>query len=108
MAAGVQNLIGARVAIVVEPRLLAETLHRALRRPELDVVIYLDHVGPDDAFDAAVVLGSAPEGMRADVVVTLPDGLGEGSITTADGTQTVLLGDLAAVVETLHTLLGLR
>lgn len=93
-----------RIAILVEPRLLAETLLLALRRRDVEVVIELD-VPPGDqrVFDVAVVTDGVPPGTAADVVIRLPraNAGDAGSVTTAEGTEPAALGDLAALLETL-------
>ena len=95
-----------RVAISVQPRLLADTLRRALERPDVDVVV----VGHEDplAVDIAIITGDLPDRVTADVVVRIPDAAqaGKGSITTPSGRESAVLNDLAAVLEALDRFLG--
>ena len=70
-----RRLGGRRVVIVVEPRLLSETLARALERSDADVTIGLDPpIEDDERFDIAIVTGDVPPDLHADVVVRVPDG----------------------------------
>jgi hypothetical protein len=94
-----------RVIIAVQPRLLADTLARALGLDDVDVVIGLEPATPGEAdFDLAVVMGDLPPGVHADIVIQLPsdEGSAAGSVTTSEGTQPALFADLAAVLETLN------
>ena len=99
-----------RVVIAVEPRLLADTLVRALERPDVHIVVTLDPA-PDEAavqpFDVAVVTDDLPAGVRADVVLRLSGtaDMTDGSVTTVDGTQPAALGDLTGLLQTLNRFL---
>lgn len=100
---------GRRVVIVVEPRLLSETLARAVQRPDVDVTIGLEPPTADkEPFDIAVVMGDEPEGLHADVIVRVPGAETdcEGSITTAEGTEPAALGTLAGFLQALDRFLG--
>ena len=100
---------GRRVVIVVEPRLLSETLARAVQQHDVDVTIGLDPpVADEERFDIAVVSGEVPAGLHADVVVRVPDDSDEdgGSITTAHGTEPAALGTLAGFLKALDRFLG--
>lgn len=99
-----------RVVIAVEPRLLADTLMRALESPDLHIVVTLDPPPADDAtqlFDVAVVMDELPAGVSAGVVLRLcgTAGMSEGSVTTVDGTQPAALRDLSGLLETLNRFL---
>lgn len=94
------------MAIAVAPRLLADTLARALRLPDIEVVVVLGQPLLTGHFDAAIVMGSGAEHVGADVTVTLPTGGQIGSITTVSGTEPAALDDLDAVVDTLQRLLS--
>ena len=99
-----------RVVIAVEPRLLADTLVRALERPDVHVVVTLDPPSteiPAQAFDVAVVTDDLPVGVSAEVVLRLSGaaGMADGSVTTVEGTQPAALGDLIGLLETLNRFL---
>jgi hypothetical protein len=102
------RLGGRRVVIVVEPRLLSETLARALQRPDVEVSIGLEPpVAGEERFDVAVVMGDVPPGVNADVVVRVPEGDGEeGSITTPQGTEPAALGTLPGFLKALERFLS--
>jgi hypothetical protein len=98
--------------IAVEPRLLADTLVRALERSDVEVVVNLDaNTGPEespgDTFDVAVIMDELPTGVRADVVVRLAGtaDMAEGSVTTVEGTEAAALRDLTGLLETLNRFL---
>ena len=102
------TVVHRRVLVAVRPRLLAETLARALATADVDIVLDAPTGDLDDHFDVAVVLGSLPADTTADVIVCLPtspDAI-EGSVTTASGTQPAPVGDLPGLLETLHRLLS--
>lgn len=99
---------GPRVVIAVQPRLLADSLARALRSDGVDVVVWLD-TQDDRLFDMAIIMDSTPQPPDAPVVVRLPsadDATAEGSVTTVDGTQAALLDDLRGLIDTIHRFLG--
>ena len=66
------------MVVAVEPRLLGDTLARALERSGIDVVIHLDSgavTASASVFDLALTTGvSLPDGVDADVIVHLPEG----------------------------------
>lgn len=97
-----------RVAIAVDPRLLADTLSCALARDGVEIVNCADGSAALGSFDLAVVTSDRPPGLSAHVVVVLPaaDGDGLGSVTTPHGTKPTRLDDLATVLETLHRFIG--
>jgi hypothetical protein len=99
-----------RVMIAVEPRLLADTLVRALQTPDVDVVVTLDSPmveTPAQPYDVAIVMDRLPTGVRADVVLRLAGaaGMTEGSVTTVEGTEAAALRDLSGLLETLNRFL---
>lgn len=103
----VEVIVGTRrIMVAVNPRLLADTLVRALARPDVEVVL-----DPEDdragTYDLAVVSSALPPAITAEVVVTLPDPAAgtQGSITTVEGTEPAVLGDLASLLEALNRFL---
>lgn len=92
-----------RIIIAVKPRLLADTLLRALERTGVRIVISVDGTSTQRHYDVAVVMESLPRGVSADAVITLPadGGPGEASVTTAEGTAAAGIADLPALVDTL-------
>jgi hypothetical protein len=96
-----------RVLIAVEPRLLADTLAKAVQTPDVDVVIDLTPPANEDRFDVAVVMTGLPPGAEADVVVCVAaPRLDDSSVTQTTGTQPAAVGDLTTLLETLHRFLG--
>lgn len=94
---------GRRVVIIVEPRLLADTLSRAVARGPVDVVIAIEGAAVEGPFDLAVVRGEVPAWLTAHTVIRLPEterGVA-GSITTPRGTQPAIFGDLTALLQAL-------
>jgi hypothetical protein len=80
-----------RILLAVEPDLLEGALARLLARGRDDEVVQVGGRGrkaPGGGYDAAVVSDRLPDGVRADVVITLPDTRGSG------GTGTVRSGEL--------------
>ena len=98
-----------RVVIAVEPRLLADTLMRALERPDVHIVVTLDPPSEpaERPFDVAVVMDELPVGVSAEVVLRLAGtaGMTEGSVTTVEGTEAAALRDLTGLLETLNRFL---
>jgi hypothetical protein len=84
------------VGLSVVPKLLSDTLERALVARGLDVVVLRRGV----AVDCAVVDASGPRWIRARVVVRLPapDDACLGSVTAGGHRQQVLLDSLTAVL----------
>lgn len=99
-----------RIAIAVEPRLLADTLSVALRSQDVEVVLLLDHdaapLPPD--YDVAIVMEDDPVPVRASVIIRLPKEpqVAQGSVTTVRGTHTAVVGDLGALLRTVRPFLG--
>ena len=109
LANGVQGTVSTvRLAIAVHPRLLADTLARAVRRPFVDVIVALDQEVPTGHFDVAVVTGRAPDGLTADAVIRLAEDPGAASPTPVGGGESAVLvvRDLGALLEILDRVLG--
>ena len=79
-----------RILLAVTPAILEGALATMLQASDTDNVIQLGRTGlasHEGGYDAAVVSDELPEGVRAGVVITLPDTRGSG------GTGTVRRGD---------------
>ena len=62
-----------RVAVLVQPTLLAEALCLALRAENLDVSVIAEEAEvAEGAFDIVIVTGSLPEGLTDAVIVRIP------------------------------------
>jgi hypothetical protein len=80
-----------RIVLAIEPVLMQGALAKLLLEARDVEVVQLSGADPSDfrgGYDAAVVSDRLPEGVRADLVITLPDTRGSG------GTGTVRSGDL--------------
>jgi hypothetical protein len=99
-----------RIAIAVEPRLLADALSVVLRRPDVEVVLLLDRSSPapEPVYDLAIVMNDDPSPVAAAVTVRLPMESADepGSVTTVRGTEAAVVGDLGALLSTLRPFLG--
>jgi hypothetical protein len=85
---------GRRILLAVEPAVLEGALARMLAAEPRDRVVQMGHRRLDfPDYDAAVVSDRLPHGVRAAVVITLPDTRGNG------GTGTVRSGDVVHEVE---------
>lgn len=76
---------GRRILLAIEPGVLEGALARLLSSRIDDEVVELGRRGRGalrGGYDAAVVSDELPEGVRADVVITLPDTRGSGGIGT--------------------------
>lgn len=85
-----------RILLAVTPVVLEGALATMLRASEDDDVIQLGRgalAGHEGGYDAAVVSDELPAGVRAGVVITLPDTRGSG------GTGTVRRGETVEEVE---------
>jgi hypothetical protein len=85
-----------RILLAVTPAVLEGALARMLLAADDDDVVQLSRTGVDGyegGFDAAVVSDELPEGVRAGVVITLPDTRGSG------GTGTVRRGEVVREVD---------
>ena len=93
------------VALLVVPRLLRDTLARALAVLDVDLVDRRAALERAEPVDVAIVSRSAAVDIPAWVVVRLPaetDG-GVGSVTTRGVRRPVMLDDLAAVLDIVRT-----
>jgi hypothetical protein len=91
-----------RILVRVTPRLLGELLARALRKAEAGDVEFLavsDPLPRDAVFDVAIVTAE-PEGLRADVVIVLPQASAREGIVRFRGraAERVRLGKPADVI----------
>ena len=93
-----------RVVIVVRPRLLAETIGRTIARDDVDIVFAGDDSLAVEA-DVAIVTDTLPAGVVADVVVRLPEAPSP-SQTPPSRRESSGVGDLAALVESVHRALA--
>jgi hypothetical protein len=85
-----------RILLAVTPAVLEGALARMLLATDDDDVVQLSRMGltgHEDGYDAAVVSDELPEGVRAGVVITLPDTRGSG------GTGTVRRGEVVREVD---------
>ena len=85
---------GRRILLAVEPAVLEGALAAMLTAGRSDRVVEMGrgrHLPKQ--YDAAVVSDRLPDGVRAGVVITLPDGRGNG------GTGTIRSGDVVHDVE---------
>ena len=74
---------GRRILLAVEPGVLEGALARLLSARFDDEVVQAGRSGLHGAsggYDAAVISDRLPDGVRADVVITLPDTRGSGGI----------------------------
>ena len=81
---------GRRILLAVEPGMLEGALGALLSTGSGDDVVQVGRKGMEAPghYDAAVVSDKLPDGVRADVLITLPDTRGSG------GTGTVSCGDV--------------
>jgi hypothetical protein len=82
---------GRRIFLAVEPAVLEGALAQMLTASRHDDVV--SGAGGAGDYEAAVVSGHLPVGVRAGVVITLPDTRGSG------GTGTLQCGDLVQPVD---------
>ncbi|HEV2123114.1 MAG TPA: hypothetical protein VGW38_10115 [Chloroflexota bacterium] len=74
-----------RILLAVDPGVLEGALAKMLSAGTGDEVVQLSRTGVkpfDSSFDAAVVSDQLPDGVRAGVVIMLPDTRGSGGIGT--------------------------
>ena len=99
---------GRRILLAVEPGVLEGALARLLSARFDDEVVQVGRSGLKGAgggYDAAVISDRLPEGVRADVVITLPDTRGSGgtgTVTRGQVTSDVGIGGAERVVELLE------
>jgi hypothetical protein len=85
-----------RILLAVTPAVLEGALATMLRAADDDDIVQLGRAGlagHEGGYDAAVVSDDLPEGVRAGVVITLPDTRGSG------GTGTVRRGEVVDEVD---------
>lgn len=99
---------GRRILLAVEPGVLEGALARLISARFDDDVVEVDRSGvrpTPGGYDAAIISDRLPHGVRADVVITLPDTRGSGGIGTVrsgDVTRDVGIGGAERVVELLE------
>ena len=99
---------GRRILLAVEPGVLEGALARLLSAEFHDEVVQVGRTGrtaPGGGYDAAVVSNQLPDGVRADVVITLPDTRGSGgtgTVTSGEAVHEVSIGGAERVVELLE------
>ena len=95
-----------RLLVAVSPRLLGDTLARALATAtSFEVVVYTEDgvAAPGDAngaFDLAVVSGDLPQGVTVDIVLSLPDtptGAGIGRVRSGLSERDIVVDDIGAI-----------
>lgn len=98
---------GRRILLAVDPGMLEGALARLLS-DEDDEVVELGRSGRQlsgDDYDAAVVSDELPAGVRARVVITLPDtrgSAGTGTVRRGEDVRPVAIGDAQRVVDLLE------
>ena len=83
---------GRRILLAVEPGLLQGALAKLLSARHHDQIVEMGRTGLtglDGAYDAAIVSDELPEGVRAGVVITLPDTRGSGGTGTVSNGEAV-------------------
>lgn len=99
---------GRRILLAVEPGVLEGALARLLSATFDDEVVQAGRSGRGASFggyDAAVVSDQLPEGVRAEVVITLPDTRGSGgtgTLRTGGDVRDVAITGAERVVELLE------
>lgn len=99
---------GRRILLAIEPGVLEGALARMLSARFDDEVVQVGRRGLQGAggdYEAAVISDRLPEGVRADVVITLPDTRGSGgvgTITRGEVVSDVGIGGAERVVELLE------
>ena len=101
------DALGRRILLAVEPGVLEGALARLLSA-RFDEVIQVGRSGlraPAGAYDAAVVSDRLPDGVEANVVITLPDTYGSGgtgTVKTGTVVHDVSIGRAESVVALLE------
>ena len=98
---------GRRILLAVEPGVLEGALARMLSAGFGDEVVQVGRSGlkAPGGYDAAVVSDQLPEGVRADVVITLPDtrgSAGTGTVQEGQAVHDVTIGGAERVVQLLE------
>ena len=94
--------------MAVEPGVLEGALALLLSAGSDDEVVQIGRVGiaaPDGGYDAAVISNQLPDGIRADVVITLPDTRGSGgagTVRSGEVVHSVTIGGAEGVVALLE------
>ena len=92
-----------RIAVAVEPSLLGDAIAEVLTHDGLDEVVREGQLG-SDRLTAAVVTIVLPDEPGADVVIELPDSLGNtgvGRVRTASGVEPVVFTGISTILELL-------
>jgi hypothetical protein len=96
-----------RVAVAVEPFLLADVISEALANDGVDQVVPITRLGHEH-LDAAVVTVALPDdpddNPDADVIIQLPDSLGNsgvGVVRTAEKAEPVLIASVDTILDLL-------
>jgi len=98
---------GRRILLAVGPGILEGALTEILSADGTNEIVQLGYgdAGHDGtSFDAAVVCIELPDGIRADVIITLPDSFGSGgpgSVRDADGVHTMQIDGAERVIDLL-------
>ena len=99
-----------RVVIAVSPRLLGDTLARALDRDELGIVVVTE--AGSETFrghaDVLIVSDAEPADLGADVVIHLPEGNDMAVVDAPSGSEQVPIRDLAALLTTVQRYTGVQ
>lgn len=101
-----------RILLAVTPAVLEGALATMLKATDVDDIVQLGRnglAGHEGGYDAAVVSDELPEGVRAGVVITLPDTRGSGGTGTVrrgDEVQEVSIAGAERVVELLEQYAG--
>jgi hypothetical protein len=96
-----------RILLAVEPGVLEGALATLLAAGSDDDVVHVSRNGLQalgGGYDAAVVSDQVPEGVRAEVVITLPDTRGSGgtgTVKSGEAVYEVNIGGAERVVELL-------
>jgi len=99
-----------RVVIAVSPRLLGDTLSRALDRDELEIVVMTEK--GSESFrghaDVLIVSDAEPADLGAEVVIHLPQGSDVAVVDAPKGSEQVPIRDLAALLTTVQRYTGVQ
>jgi hypothetical protein len=99
---------GRRILLAVEPGVLEGALAKLLSSDADDEVIQVGRRGltaPGGRYDAAIVSDRLPDGVRAEVVITLPDARDSratGTVRSGNALHDVGIGAAERVVEILE------
>lgn len=96
------------ILLAVEPGVLEGALAKMISAGSADEVVQLSRTGAkhfESGFDAAVVSDQLPDGVRADVVITLPDtrgSAGTGTVRKGGVVEEVSITGAERVIELLE------